>query len=185
MTNERNTDGLELEAVVRGFSEAQTTLASLGEELQQISKLGEEQQETKSVLVEATKQISDFARNAGVQLEGLADAQSQVESILKAGAEILSGSQLAEVTSKVENLSASLDTMRKELSDKVENLSASLDAMRQELSEQRKAAEVSHGQLMSKIVDSDERIIEKLDEVTESLKRVDNRVSRSIFGRIL
>jgi len=71
-----------------------------------------------------------------------------------------------------------------EVTSKVETLSASLDAMRGEISEQRKAAEESHGQLMNKIVDSDERIMKKLDEVTESLKRVDNRVSQSIFGRI-
>jgi uncharacterized phage infection (PIP) family protein YhgE len=166
MTSERNSGGLELEAVVSGFSEAQKTLASLGEELQQISKIGAEQQETKAALIEATKEIAEFARNAGVQLTGLADAQSQTEAVLKAGAELLSGSQLAEVTSKVETLSVSLD------------------AMRDELSTGRQVANETHEQLVTKLAESNELFISKLDEVAKSLSRVDDRVSRSIFGRI-
>ena len=166
MTSDKKIPGIDLDEVIQGFVDSQKTLASLSSELEQISRISAEQDEAKAALLSVSQQVAEFARQAGLKLADLSDAQSQVESVLRAGAAVLSGSQLAQVTSQVGTLEASVDAMRTELVNLKTETQASID------------------QLSAKFETSEQNLQSTLEELAESIGKIDARVSQNIFGRI-
>ena len=128
MTSDRKSGGLELEDVIRNFSEARETLGAMGAELTELSKINEQERENLAGLSDAAKEISVFAKNAGERVIELAAAQSQVEALLKTGADLLDGSQLSEVTNKVEILSKSVDATRETITESKDQLISEISA---------------------------------------------------------
>ncbi len=174
MTSDRKNGALELEVVIKSFSEAHKTLTAMGAELTELSKINEQERENLAGLSDAAKEISVFAKNAGERVTELAVAQSQVEALLKAGSDLIDGSQLADVITKVETLSQSIDAIQKTIIESNDQLVGEISASEERIT----------SQVLKAISDSEERRTSQLNELTETALTVESRVSRSIFGRI-
>ena len=204
MTSDRKNGALELEVVIKSFSEAQKTLTAMGAELTELSKINEQERENLAGLSDAAKEISVFAKNAGERVTELAVAQSQVEALLKAGSDLIDGSQLADVISKVGTLSQSIDAIQKTIIESKDQLVGEISASEERItsqvlkaisdSEERRTSQVLKAisdseerrtsQILKAISDSEERRTAQLNELAETALAVESRVSRSIFGRI-
>ena len=93
MTDEGR-NALELDAVVRRFTESAKALANVRDQLQALTELRESEERANASLQEAAGNVSEFAVRASSILKGLEAAQATVAEVLQSGADLLDGTEL-------------------------------------------------------------------------------------------
>ena len=113
---------LELDVVVRRFTESADALSNVREQLQILTRLGEAEERTNASLRQTAQEVARFAAEAAKALKGLEEAQTRASEVLKTGADLLDGTALKGIEESVKANAQSIARMEK----RVESLDSEL-----------------------------------------------------------
>ncbi len=128
---------LELDAVGRRFAESTEALSSIREHLRVLAELRQSEETSNARLQEASEYVKGFVAEAAKVLQEMEAAQGKVVEVLKAGADLLDGTELRGIAESVKSNSESLSGVNA----RVDGLEASLDRLNGMVGEFRAAVE--------------------------------------------
>lgn len=127
---------LDLDAVVRRFTESAEALANVREQLRILNELRETEEKANASLQDAAGQVARFTAEAASTLKGLEDAQVKVAEVLKSGADLLDGTELkgiAEIVTANSHSISDVDDRVDALDSKVAELVTLIGALQTSL----------------------------------------------------
>ena len=141
MTTE-NRSPLELDVVARRFAESADALSDVREQLQILTELRETEEEVNASLGETARQVASFVTEAEKALKGLEEAQVRAAEVLKAGADLLDGTELKSISELAQANSQAIDRVDKRIEGLNEMVTALPGQLKGMADETKASAEV-------------------------------------------